>query len=99
MNYKKLKTITFFSQRFDNFLRQIFVNIDTGSQDGTQWTCFHIKGDKSFYFDGFGGAPVKILFNHILKPINYQYNKIQYINSRLYETNCLNVFYLIETMC
>ena len=31
-----------------------FVNIDTGSQDGTHWTSFIVTNDKSFYFDSFG---------------------------------------------
>ena len=28
-----------------------FVNIDNGSTGGTQWTCFIVKNNKSFYFD------------------------------------------------
>ena len=34
-----------------------FVNIDNGSQSGTHWTCFIIKGIKSYYFDSFRGQP------------------------------------------
>ena len=43
-----------------------FVNIDDGSQDGTQWTCFIIKDNKSYYFDRFGGAPVSFSLNQLL---------------------------------
>ena len=32
-----------------------FVNIDDGSQNGTHWTYFYIKDNKSYYFDSFGG--------------------------------------------
>ena len=27
-----------------------FVNIDNGSMGGTQWTCFIVKDNKSYYF-------------------------------------------------
>ena len=27
-----------------------FINIDDGSQNGTHWTCFYIKDNKSFLF-------------------------------------------------
>ena len=48
-----------------------FVNIDNGSQDGSHWTSFYTKDNKSFHFDSFGGAPDKILFKHLPKPIIY----------------------------
>ena len=28
-----------------------FVNVDNGSMGGIHWTCFLIKGNKSYYFD------------------------------------------------
>ena len=31
-----------------------FVNIENGSQGGTHWCAFHIKYNKSYYFDSFG---------------------------------------------
>ena len=40
-----------------------FANIDDGSMNGTQWTCFIVKDNKSFYFDSFGGIPDKYLIN------------------------------------
>ena len=46
-----------------------FVNIDSGSQGGTHWTCFIVKDNKSFYFDSFGGQPDKFLPNYLPKPI------------------------------
>ena len=42
-----------------------FVNIDNGSRGGSDWTCFVIKGNKSFYFDSFGGQPDKFLLKQI----------------------------------
>ena len=36
-----------------------FINIDDGSQNGTHWTCFIVKDNKSYYFDSFGGTPDK----------------------------------------
>ena len=40
-----------------------FVNLDDGSLNGTHWTCFIVKVNKSFYYDSFGGAPDKFLLN------------------------------------
>ena len=40
-----------------------FVNIDNGSQGGTHWTCFILKGKTSYYFDSFGGQPDNFLLN------------------------------------
>ena len=75
-----------------------FVNIDNGSQDGTHWTCFIVKDNKSFYFDSFGGQPDKFLLNQLPKPIIYHNYKIQDINSKLCGSYCLYFFYLIERM-
>ena len=65
---------------------------------GTHWICFHIKGNKSFYYDSFGGQPDKFLFQQLSEPIIFHKYKIQDINSRLCVTNCLYFFYLIERM-
>ena len=73
-----------------------FINIDDGSQGGTHWTAFYIEDNKSFYFDGFGGAPDKFLLNQLPKPIIYHNYKIQDINSQLCGSYCLYFFYLIE---
>ena len=75
-----------------------FVNIDNGSPGGTHWTCFIVKGIKSYYFDSFGGQPDKLLINQLPKPVIYHNYKIQYINSRLCGSYCLYIFYLIERM-
>ena len=75
-----------------------FVNIDDGSQNGTHWTCFIVKGNKSYYFDSFGGPPDKFLLNQLHKPIIYYNYKIQDINSKLCGSFCLYFFYLIERM-
>ena len=77
---------------------QGFVNIDSGSQGGTHWTCFIVKDNKSYYFDSFGGQPDKFLLNQLQKPIIYHNYKIQDINSKLCGSYCLYVFYLIERM-
>ena len=45
-----------------------FVNIDNGERGGTHWTCFLRKGNKSFYFDSFGGQPDNFLLNQLPKP-------------------------------
>ena len=63
---------------------------------GTQWTCFYIKDNKSFYFDFFGTQADEFLLNHLPKPITYHNYKKQDINSRIFGTFCLYFFYLIE---
>ena len=75
-----------------------FVNIDDGSQGGTDWTCFIVKVNKSYCFDSFGGQPDKFLLNQLPKPIIYHNYKIQNINSRSCGSYCLFFFYLIERM-
>ena len=75
-----------------------FVNIDNGSQGGIHWTCFYIKGNKSYYFDSFGVQPDKFLLNQLPKPIIYHNYKKQGINSKLCGSYCLYFFYLIERM-
>ena len=75
-----------------------FVNIDTGAQRGTRWTCFIVKDKKSHYLDTFGGQLDKFLLNQLPKPIIYHNYKIQDINSRLCRSCCLYFFYLIERM-
>ena len=65
---------------------------------GSHWTCFYIKGNKSYYFDSFGGTPDKFLRNQLTKPIIYHNYKIQGINSKLCGSYCLYFFYLIERM-
>ena len=54
-----------------------FVNIDDGSLKGSQWTCFIVKDNESFYYDSFGGSPDKFLLNLIPKPKTYHNYKIQ----------------------
>ena len=66
-----------------------FIKIDNGSQGGTHWTCFIVKGIKSFYFDSFGGQPDKVLINQWRKPIIYHNYKIQDITSKLCGSYCL----------
>ena len=73
-----------------------FVNIDNGFQGGTPWTCFILKGKKSYYFESFSGQPDKVLLNQLPKPIIYHIYKIQDINSRLCGSYCLYFFYLVE---
>ena len=75
-----------------------FVIIDNGSQGGTNWTFFIVKGKKSFCLVGFGGQPGKVLLSQLPKPILYSIYKIQDINSKLSSSNCLFCFYLIERM-
>ena len=60
-----------------------FVNMDDASMNGSHWTCFYTKDNKSYYFDSFGGQPDKFLLNHIPKPIIYQSFKKQDIFSKL----------------
>ena len=75
-----------------------FVNIDKGSQGGSHWTRFVVKDNKSYFFDSFGGAPDKFLFNQLGKPIIYHNYKTQDIVSNLCGSDCLYFFYLIERM-
>ena len=58
-----------------------FVNIDDGSQGGSHWTCFMVKGKKSYYFDTFGSQPDNFSLSQLPKPIiNHNY-KLRDINS------------------
>ena len=75
-----------------------FVNIDNGSQGGSHWTCFIVKDNKLYYFDGFGGQPDKFLLKELPKPIIYHNYNIQGLNSKLSGSYCLDFFYLIERM-
>ena len=75
-----------------------FVNIDNGSQDGTHWTCFIVKNNKSYYFDSFGGQPDNFLLNQLPKPIKYHNYEIHDINSKLCGSYCLYFFYLYKRM-
>ena len=74
-----------------------FIYIDNGERNGTHWTSFILKDNKSYYFDSFGGTPDKILLKQLPKPIIYHNYKIQDINSRLCGSYCLYFFYLIES--
>ena len=75
-----------------------FVNIDNGGMGGTNWTCFIVKENKSYYFDSFGGQPDKFLLNQLTKPIIYHNYKIQHIDSKLCGSYCLYFLHLIERM-
>ena len=75
-----------------------FVNIGNGQMGGTQWTCFIVKDNKSYYFDSFGGAPDTFLLEKIPKPIIYRNYKKQDTNSKFCGSYCLYFFYLIERM-
>ena len=46
---------------------KVFVNIDDGRLNGTHWTCFYIKDNKSFYFYSFVGQPDKFLLKQLPK--------------------------------
>ena len=72
------------------------VNIDNGCQGGTHSVCFTIKDNKSFYYNSFGGQPVKFLLNQLPKRIIYHICKIQDNSSRLCGLHFLYLFYLIE---
>ena len=77
---------------------KIFVNIDDGTMNGSHWTCFIVKDNKSFYFDSFGGQPDKLPLKQLPKPKIYHNYEIQEINSNLCSSYCLYFFYLIERM-
>ena len=82
----------------EKYSKKGFVIFDKGSMNGTHWTCFYIKDDKSYYLDSFGGAPDKFLLKQLPKPIIYHKYKIQDINSRLSDSYCLYFSCLIERM-
>ena len=65
---------------------------------GSHWTGFVVKGNKSYYFDSFGGNPDKFLLNHLPKSILYHNYEIQGINSSLCGGYCLYFSYLLERM-
>ena len=101
MNESRLQNIynyTIYPRHSKIYLDKGFVNLDNGSQGGTHWTCFIVKGNKSYCLDSFGGQLDKFLLNRLPKPIMYHNYKIQDINSRLCGSYCLYFFYLIERM-
>ena len=65
-----------------------FVNIDSGSQGGTHWTCFIVEDNKSYYFDSFVSQLDSFLLNQLLKPIIYHNYKIEDIISKLCGSYC-----------
>ena len=73
-----------------------FVNIDDGSQNGTHWTRFIVKVNKSYFFDSFGGQSEHLLSNQLPKPIIYHNYKLQGINSKLCGSFCFYFLYLFE---
>ena len=76
-----------------------FVNIDYGRiLNGSHWTFFMVKNNKSYYFDWFVGAPENILLKQPPKSIIYHNYKIQDINSKLCDPFCFYIFNLIERM-
>ena len=75
-----------------------FVNIDDGRMGGSHWCWFTKKDNKPFYFDSFGGQPVRFLLKQLSKPIIKRTYKIQDMNSKLVGSYCSYFFYLIERM-
>ena len=75
-----------------------FVNIDSFSMGGSHWTCFHIKDNKSLYFDSSGRRPDKFLLKQLPKLITFHTYKFQDLNSFLCGVYWLYFFYLIERM-
>ena len=73
-----------------------FVKTDNGSMGGTHRTCYIVEGNKSYYYDSFGGQPDNFPLNQLPKPLIYQNNKIQDIN--YVDHIACTFFYLIERM-
>ena len=46
-----------------------FVNIHKRERGCSNWTCFHLGDNKSFYLDSFGGSPDNFFLNQLPKPI------------------------------
>ena len=74
---------------------RLFVNIDDGRLEGTHWTCFHTKENRTIYFHSFGGQPDKFPLNELHKPRTYHNYKIQDTISKLCCSYCFYFFYLI----
>ena len=53
VNYKE-SIFILYSKQYSN---KGFVKIDDGSQQGTHWTAFYLKNNKTYYVDSFEGAP------------------------------------------
>ena len=62
---------------------------------GTHWTCFHLKGNKLFYFDGFQSSGT-FLGQKSLELISFHNFKFQDKNGRVCGSYCYYFFYLIE---
>ena len=68
---QKVYNYTIYPRGSQTYSDKGFVNIDNGSQDGTRWTCFIVKDNKSYTFDSFGGQPDKLLLNQLPKQVIY----------------------------
>ena len=66
-----------------------FVIIDDGRTGGSHWCAFHVKHNKSYYFDSFCGQPDKNLHIQLPKPIFYHNYIVRDVNSKLYGSYCL----------
>ena len=75
-----------------------FVNLDNGSQGGTQWNYFIVKDNKSYYFDSFGGQPDNFSLKQLPKSIIYQSYRFQDMNSKFCGWFCLYSFHWIARM-
>ena len=98
VNYKEFIFIIFIIENLKFVqIKDLWIQTD-GSQGGSHWTCFKIKGEKSRYFDSFGGQPDKFLLNQLAKPIINHRQKNQDLNSQFCGSDCLYFFYLLERM-
>ena len=82
LNYKEFIIILYTHGDSKIFSDRGFLNIDDGRLNGSHWTCFIVKDNKSYYFDSFGGTPDKLQPNQLAKPIIYHNYKIRDINSK-----------------
>jgi len=78
----------------------LILNMDESSGSGTHWTCLHVTGNQSFYFDSFGLPPPIEVANYC--PNNsrhYSTFKIQKPEEVICGHYCIYVLYKLSNNC
>ena len=67
------------------------VNLDDDSGPGTHWVCYKKRGDRVFYFDGYGNLrpPIELMQYFTTADVRYNYERKQPVNSVICGHLCL----------
>ena len=67
------------------------VNLDDDSGPGTHWVCYKKRGDRVFYFDGYGNLrpPIELMRYFTTADVRYNYERKQAVNTVICGHLCL----------